>query len=101
MNRWEQVEKICQAALELEESQRAAFLDQACAGDAELRQEVESLLQFDTRGDHFIEKAAVEVAAKMIAHEGTYVQMMTPTGKPSPLFRVKISSGTGWVSGLR
>ena len=47
MNRWEQVEKLCQAALELEESRRAAFLEQACAGDAELRREVESLLQFD------------------------------------------------------
>ena len=68
-DRWEQIERTCQAALELEESQRAAFLDQACAGDAELRREVESLLQFDTRGDRFIEEPAVEVAAKMIARE--------------------------------
>ncbi|HVN78659.1 MAG TPA: protein kinase [Terriglobia bacterium] len=69
MNRWEQVEKICQSALELEESQRAAFLDEACAGDADLRREVESLLQYETRGKRFIEEPAVEVAAKMIAHE--------------------------------
>ena len=68
-DRWEQVEKICHAALELEESQRGAFLDQACAGDEELRREVESLLQFETRGDRFIEEPAVEVAAKMIGHE--------------------------------
>ena len=69
MNRWQQVEKICQSALELEESQRAAFLEEACAGDEELRREVESLLRFDSRGDRFIEEPAVEVAAKMIAHE--------------------------------
>ena len=70
MNRWEQVEKLCQAALELEESRRAAFLQDACRGDEELRREVESLLQFDDgRGDRFIEEPALEVAAKMIAHE--------------------------------
>jgi eukaryotic-like serine/threonine-protein kinase len=70
MNRWEQVEKLCQAALELKEDQRAAFVEQACAGDEELRREVESLLQFDDRrGDRFIEEPALEKAAKMIAHE--------------------------------
>ena len=70
MNRWEQVEKICQSALELEESRRAAFLEQACAGDEELRREVESLLQFDDgRGDRFIEEPALEKVAKMMAHE--------------------------------
>ncbi|HEX2524338.1 MAG TPA: protein kinase, partial [Terriglobia bacterium] len=70
MSRWQQVEKICQSALELEENQRAAFLAQACAGDEELRGEVESLLQFDDRrGDRFIEEPALEKAAKMIAQE--------------------------------
>jgi len=61
MTRWEQVEKICQEALELEESRRAAFLEEACAGDEELRQEVESLLKFDDRrGERFIEEPAWE-----------------------------------------
>jgi eukaryotic-like serine/threonine-protein kinase len=70
MTRWEQVEKICQEALELKESRRAAFLEEACAGDEELRQEVESLLKFDDRrGDRFIEEPALELAAKMMAHE--------------------------------
>ena len=68
-DRWQQIEKLCHAALELEESQRAAFLERACAGDEELRREVESLLQYDKRGDHFIEEPAVEVAVKMIAQE--------------------------------
>src|SRR5262245_57947925 len=68
-DRWQQVEKICQAALELEESQRRAFLEKACAGDEKLRQEVESLLQYDKPGDRFIEKPALEVAAKMVVQE--------------------------------
>jgi eukaryotic-like serine/threonine-protein kinase len=69
MNRWQQVESICQAALELGESQRRAFLEEACGGDQELRREVESLLQFDRRGEQFIEEPALDVAAKMIAQE--------------------------------
>src|SRR5215475_4180096 len=69
MTRWEQIEKLCQSALELEESRRAAFLEEACAGDEGLRQEVESLLRFEGRGDRFIEEPALEVAAKMISPE--------------------------------
>jgi eukaryotic-like serine/threonine-protein kinase len=44
--RWQQVEKLYHAVLEREPSQRAAFLQRACAGNEELRQEVESLLDY-------------------------------------------------------
>jgi eukaryotic-like serine/threonine-protein kinase len=44
--RWQQVERLYQAALEREPSQRAAFLKEACAGDEVVRQEVESLLAY-------------------------------------------------------
>jgi serine/threonine protein kinase len=67
--RWQHIEKICQSALGLGESRRKAFLDQGCAGDEELRREVESLLQFERRGQQFIEEPALEVAAKMMAQE--------------------------------
>jgi eukaryotic-like serine/threonine-protein kinase len=68
-DRWQEIEKICQAALELEESQRRAFLEKACAGDEKLQREVESLLRFEGRGDRFIEEPALELAAKMIVPE--------------------------------
>ena len=61
-DRWQQIESLCQSALELKESLRVAFLDAACAGDEELRREVESLLRFEKPGDRFIEEPAVEVA---------------------------------------
>jgi hypothetical protein len=50
MNRWEQVEKLYHSALELDQSQRKAFLDEACAGDDELRRGVESLLLHQSLG---------------------------------------------------
>jgi serine/threonine-protein kinase len=45
--RWGQIEEIFQAAVERAPEERAAFLDEACAGDPNLRQEVESLLAQD------------------------------------------------------
>jgi len=45
--RWNEIDHVLAAALELEPSEQAAFLDEACAGDHELRQEVQSLLAHD------------------------------------------------------
>lgn len=45
--RWRQIKAIFQEASERAEAERAVFLDTACAGDAELRREVESLLATD------------------------------------------------------
>jgi formylglycine-generating enzyme required for sulfatase activity len=42
--RFVEIERVCQAALDLGSGERAAFLDQECRGDADLRAEVESLL---------------------------------------------------------
>jgi eukaryotic-like serine/threonine-protein kinase len=67
-NRWQQIEKLYHSALELEEGQRAAFVREACAGDDELRQEVESLLA-DDKGASFLEAPALEAAAQMFAED--------------------------------
>jgi len=43
-DRWQRIEQLYHAAQEREGSQRVAFLEEACAGDEALRQEIESLL---------------------------------------------------------
>jgi len=65
--RWEQVAQLHRAVLEHEPSQRAAFLQQACAGDEGLRLEVESLLAYEREAEGFIEAPALEVAAQQLA----------------------------------
>ena len=45
--RWQEIDRIFAAALELEPAEREEFLNQACAGDEELRKEVESLIAHD------------------------------------------------------
>jgi hypothetical protein len=47
--RWEEINRIYDAALEVEEEARPAFLERNCQGDEELRREVESLLAYDGR----------------------------------------------------
>ena len=67
--RWEQVAQLHRAALEREGSARAAFLREACAGDEDLRREVESLLAYEGKNESFLESPALEVAARQLAGE--------------------------------
>jgi Tol biopolymer transport system component len=64
--RWRQIDRLFHAALEHETEQRRAFLDRACAGDAPLRREVESLLASHERAESFIEDAASDLAAELL-----------------------------------
>ena len=52
--RWEKIGQLCAPALEMTPDKRAAFLEQACAGDEELRREIESLIAADARAGDFI-----------------------------------------------
>jgi Tol biopolymer transport system component len=66
-DRWQEIEQLYHAALERREGERAAFLEQACAGDDTLRQEVESLLSQPSHAGQFLETPAVEMAARKLA----------------------------------
>ena len=64
--RWAEVERICRMTLAREPQARAAFLDEACAGDTELREEVESLLAGESQAGGFLEEPALEAAARAL-----------------------------------
>src|SRR5690348_5487731 len=67
--RWQQIDKLLQQAVEQEPGQRAAFLDGACAGDAELRREVESLLAYHTKAERLLDRPALELTAQKLGAE--------------------------------
>ena len=58
-DRWRAIDAILKGALEREPSERAAFLGSACAGDASLLREVESLLAADRADDGFLERLTI------------------------------------------
>ena len=65
--RWSLIKITAADALELPREQRASFLDRACAGDAELRREVESLLRQGDTDSLPGARAAVASAARAAA----------------------------------
>jgi tetratricopeptide (TPR) repeat protein len=65
--RWSRVESVLHAALERSADERAAFLDRACGGDAELRRDVASLLEAHERSGA-IDRISAEVISPLIAH---------------------------------
>lgn len=67
--RAQEVAELVKSALECAPGERAAFLDRACAGDADIRSEVDSFLQFQDQASQFIEQGALRVAAETLARE--------------------------------
>lgn len=68
----ERYEKICDIfaeALDIPPDEREMFLTKECGNDADLRNEVESLLASDQNSGDFIQSPALEVAAELLAEE--------------------------------
>src|SRR5262245_49711884 len=58
--RRQQIERLFEAALELEEQNRAAFIEEACGGDESLRREVEALLAHKEKPEGFMASRAAD-----------------------------------------
>jgi serine/threonine protein kinase len=71
--RWQQIDRLFNAALACEPEDRSQFLSNQCAADDALRREVESLLSALEEADDFIETPAGDVAAEMLgAHQAHF-----------------------------
>src|SRR4029453_14841263 len=67
--RFRQINKLFESALEREPSQRAAFLGEACAGDPALQGQVEALLASHDEASSFLESPTLKVVALPFAEE--------------------------------
>jgi serine/threonine protein kinase len=89
--RWSRVEALYHAAEERDPGERAAFLDAACGGDAELRREVESLLAQSVSADGFLREPAMAAAAQMVSNPGGSML----TGRRIGVFQIQALLGAG------
>jgi tRNA A-37 threonylcarbamoyl transferase component Bud32 len=64
--RWRRLKDLFEAALELDPSARAGFLDRACSEDPGMRDEAEALLRHHESGDGFLERPAYEESAYLL-----------------------------------
>ena len=67
--RWQEIKRLYNSALELESDRREAFLQEACAGDASLRKELERLLAQQAEAEDLLGTPALEVAARALAQD--------------------------------
>jgi tetratricopeptide (TPR) repeat protein len=64
---WTEVTHLFEAVLEMSPDDRDAFLERACAGDAELRREVQSLLEADAQAGKFMDTSGTRAATDQLA----------------------------------
>jgi serine/threonine protein kinase len=88
--RWRQVKQLCGEALELDEQQRQAFLARACAGDAELRSEVDSILRASAAAPAHFDTPAADVAAEFFDDADESI-----VGKQVGAYRIESRIGSG------
>jgi eukaryotic-like serine/threonine-protein kinase len=87
--RYRQIGQLYHAALEVNADARAAFLERACAGDAELRREVESLIESHEQVGNFIDVPALSVTAALLADRDAL------PGQTIAHYRIESLIGTG------
>jgi len=89
--RWTQIEAGFQEAAELPPDSREAFLLHRCGADTQLREEVLSLLRYDTREETPLLEALQASAATLIVEEPAAGRMLGP-------YRIEREIGRGGMS---
>jgi Tol biopolymer transport system component/serine/threonine protein kinase len=87
--RWQQASRILESVIERAAEQRGAYLDEVCANDDELRQEVESLLAASERAGSLLDSPAMEMAAPLLVNDSIQSMLGQSIG------RYKIISALG------
>ena len=90
--RWQRVERIYHSTLAKHPGERSAFLAESCAGDEELRRELESLLAYEDRAETFIESPALDVVARIMVEEHS---RSVRVGESVNQYRIVSLLGTG------
>src|SRR5262245_22508297 len=63
---WKKLGELFNAAAEMEPQKRAIFLNDACGSDAELRKEIDALLESDDQVGSFIELPVFDPSGKFL-----------------------------------
>ena len=92
---WEKLKEIFHTAVTLQPKDRPAYLDQACAGDALLRQSVESLLKSHEECG-FVDEPAYAAAANLLIDDEHRAQLEVGAFQPGDTIgRYRINSLLG------
>src|SRR6202521_1103586 len=71
LDHWKQLDSLLQSVLERPPEERDAFLRRSCSGNEPLERQVRALLSAEPDAKHFLERPAIEGAARSFAHDQT------------------------------
>ena len=89
--RWQRIEQIYCETLEQDHRRRRALLDEACAGDAALRREVESLMACEADAGGFIRLFGLPERVRALTRErlGEKADRTVGGGRPGAREEIK------------
>jgi len=98
--RWKRVDELLQAVLRVPPERQQEFLRQQCGGDAELFDEVRSLLTSDRKAGSFLDSPVVNLAARLpildeTSSSGSSLATARLAGQTIPHYRVLERLGVG------
>jgi Tol biopolymer transport system component len=93
-DRYRHINALADAAMDLPTGQRSAFLDSACSGDRELRDQVTRLIEAHSSDDDFLESSLLETLAKDMAATPLYNDL---TGRQIHHYKVISRLGAGGI----
>src|SRR5262245_23200029 len=93
--RWKKIDELIDAALELPEHEREAFVSSNTGDDDDLRTEVLHLLAAQKEGDNFMLKSAMKVAAKAMAEGSVPVSDSNYINKSIATYKIERRIGAG------
>lgn len=95
--RWRHIESILDLALDLSPAERSALLDESCAGDPDLRAEVEAVLEADEQAGTFLATPAGEYFPDLLSEEEGEPDLSGQQMGPYQLLREIGGGGMGTV----
>ena len=69
--RWDEMQRIFHAAIDLPPDERAAFLESACRGDSALLADVAAMLEHDASGASLLERGVAATAQRVLVNRST------------------------------
>ncbi len=93
--RWKQIDELVDAALDVPDSQRDAFLDSRVGGDQELKTAVLKLIGAQSDSSQFLDQSAMRVVAQAMAEEKPRIPTRSRVGEKIGTYRIERLIGQG------
>lgn len=93
--RWKQIDQLVDAALDVPADEREKFVTLSAGADSALRIEVLQLLAAQNNGDDFLNKSAMQVAAKAMIEDETDISAFAFVNKTVAKYKIERLLGAG------